>query len=59
LQQYQIIHIPTGQPVGEPGTAGAISDECSKLNDQANPDPEKIRVVVYRVERVKQKGVAG
>jgi hypothetical protein len=49
LQQWQIVHKATGQRVGEPGYAQAISDRCSDLNDAANPDPDKLRVVVYGV----------
>jgi hypothetical protein len=51
LQLYQIIALATGRPVGAPGPAGAISDKCTTLNDAANPDPEKPRVVQYIVER--------
>jgi hypothetical protein len=49
LQQWQIIHKTTGQRVGKPGDAQAISDRCSALNDAANPDPDKLRVVKYGV----------
>jgi len=49
--QWQIIG-PAG-PVGDPGAAGPISDKCTQLNDDANPDPEQPRRVLYRVERVR------
>jgi hypothetical protein len=49
LAQWQIIHKETGKPVGEPGEAKSISDRCSELNDTANPDPDKLRVVIYGV----------
>jgi hypothetical protein len=51
-QLYQIIAVATGQPVGGPGTAWEVSDRCTALNDAANPDPERPRDVLYRVERV-------
>ena len=38
-------------PVGAPGAAGPISDECTRLNDFINPDPERPRIVLYTVER--------
>jgi hypothetical protein len=41
---------PAG-PVGAPGAAGPISDECTRLNDEANPDPERMRQTPYTVER--------
>ena len=41
-------------PVGDPGPAYVISEECSRLNDAANTDPERLRVVLYRIERVGQ-----
>jgi hypothetical protein len=47
--QWQIIG-PDG-PVGEPGSAGDISKRCNELNDAANPDPEQMRIALYRVER--------
>jgi hypothetical protein len=37
--------------VGSPGTAYAIHQECTRLNDEANPDPSQIRQVLYRVKR--------
>jgi hypothetical protein len=46
------IHGPAG-PIGEPGPAYAISQECTRLNDAANPNPDVPRVVVYRVERIR------
>jgi hypothetical protein len=49
LAQWQIINKETGKPVGGPGDAGAISDQCSELNDAANPAPDKLRVVIYGV----------
>ena len=49
LSHWQIIG-PDG-PVGSPGTAYAIHQECTRLNDEANPDPSQIRQVLYRVER--------
>ena len=49
LSQWQIIG-PDG-PVGSPGTAYAVYQECTRLNDEANPDPAQIRQVFYRVER--------
>jgi hypothetical protein len=48
-QLYRIIG-PDGV-VGEPGPAGPISDRCSALNDAANPDPEAMRQVLYKVEK--------
>jgi hypothetical protein len=48
-QQWQIVHKTTGQRIGEPGDAKAISDRCSALNDAANPDPDRLRVVKYGV----------
>jgi len=36
-------------PVGDPGPAYVISEECSRLNDAANTDPEMLRVVLYRI----------
>lgn len=47
---YRIIG-PDG-PVGEPGAAHKVSNRCTELNDAANPDEGKPRVVVYRVEKV-------
>ena len=49
--QYRIVG-PDG-PVGVPGPAHTISAECTRLNDAANPDPGRARVVYYRVERVR------
>ena len=53
--QWRIIG-PDG-PVGDPGPVYVISEECSRLNDAlndaANTDPERLRVVLYRIERVK------
>ena len=49
--QWRIIG-PDG-PVGDPGPAYTINARCTTLNDEANPDPERLRVVLYRIERVK------
>lgn len=49
--RYQVIG-PDGA-VGEPGSAYDCFMRADALNQAANPDPEKPRVVLYKTERMR------
>jgi hypothetical protein len=51
MGQWQIVHAQTGRLIGAPGDAYSINQECTRLNDASNPDPEKLRITPYRVEK--------